>query len=232
MERALEKLTGEHIKIRAASRTDAGAHALGQVAAFQTHGGYPPETFLRGLNFYLPADIRVQAAYEVPSGFHPRRHALRREYWYLLITSASPSALWRAFSHHVPRPLDVDAMGQAAQALVGTHDFAPFCGGLERPGASTVRHLYRAELVPKGEGRLLAVVMEGNAFLPQQVRRTAGALVEVGLGNMGVGEFGQMARSGQPGAAGPTLPARGLFLVRVSYAHFPPAEGSRSGEVL
>ena len=221
LERALALLTEEVVRVHPASRTDAGAHAWGQVVAFLTRATHPPDTFVRGTNFYLPPDIRVQAAYVVPDSFDPRRDAYSREYHYRILRRPVPSALLRRHVHHVARALDLRAMREAAESLSGVRDFAPFSS--EPQSASTVRRLDRLEIVENGD--LLTMEMEGNAFLPQQVRRTAGALLQVGMGRLGVKEFQRMADSGRRGAAGPTLPASGLYLARVRYPSFPPWEG-------
>ncbi|MBI2165801.1 MAG: tRNA pseudouridine(38-40) synthase TruA [Chloroflexi bacterium] len=216
--RALERLTGEHVKIQGAGRTDAGVHAKGQVAAFVTRASYKAEAFKGGLNAHLPEDIRVRGAWEVAPDFDPRRHATSRKYRYLMTRGCSPSALWRNLAHHVAGPLEVTAVREAARLLVGTHDFAAFCGA----GSwvrGTVRHVLEAEVVEKG--RLLAVTMEANAFLPQQVRRTVGALVQVGQGRMTAAQFKGLVEEPVRGAARQVFPAKGLCLVSVKY-------GSRS----
>ncbi len=220
LESALGRMTQEAVRVQPASRTDAGTHAWGQVVAFQTRAPRPVEAFVRGTNAYLPPDIRVQRAYRVPVGFDPRRDAYAREYHYRILRRASPSALLRQYAHHIPSFLNVEAMRQAAQGLPGARDWASFTS--PAGGASTIRRLDRVEVTTKGE--MVTIEMEGNAFLPQQVRRTAGALVQVGLGRLRVEELQQLVESPQPGAARPTLPAHGLYLMRVRYHGFPPAE--------
>ncbi|MBI4233485.1 MAG: tRNA pseudouridine(38-40) synthase TruA [Chloroflexi bacterium] len=228
LERALQQLTRQYTKTSGASRTDAGVHAKGQVVAFRTTAPYPPESFVRALNFYLPEDIRVQQAHEVAGGFDPRRDAFSREYGYLITNAPQPSALWRRFAEHVPQPLDVEAMRRAGKALVGVHDFAAFSGPMEHAGASTHRCVLRAQVARRGP--LVVLVMEANAFLPHQVRRTAGALVQVGLGKQSVEGFRELLHRGEPGKAAPSLPARGVCLVRVRYRDFPPRQGAGERE--
>ncbi|MFH1485349.1 MAG: tRNA pseudouridine(38-40) synthase TruA [Chloroflexota bacterium] len=215
LESALKKLTGEEIRIKAASRTDSGAHATGQVASFVTGSKLAPETFVRALNYYLPEDIAVKAALEVEDGFDARRSALSREYEYTILNSATRSPLHRHCACLVARPLEVAAMNRACEALVGEHDFAPFTGVAEKTLRNTVRTVYRAQV--RRERKKLAFNIVANAFLPQQVRRTVGALIKVGFGDMSVDEFAALARSGSRGVMGPTVPALGLCLVRVSY---------------
>jgi len=216
-ERAIERLTGEKVRIAAASRTDAGVHARGQVVSFRTKSGFPPKTWVRALNHYLPSDIAVKAAYEVDGDFDVRRDAWGREYRYSILNSCTPSPLMRRFTHLLPHLLDVPSMNRACQVLVGEHDFAPFCTAVS---GSTRRRVYRAEV--SREGDLVTFDMQANSFLPRQVRNTVGALVKVGLGKMKVEQFWELAESGQPGAMCTAAPAKGLCLMRVNYDGFPP----------
>ncbi len=215
LERALEGLTGAATRTQGAGRTDAGAHAKGQVAAFTTTAPYPQETFQRALNATLPFDIRVRAAREVDLRFDPRRHALSRVYRYLILPRATPSVFWRRYVHQAPEGLDIELMDRAARMLVGCHDFRAFSGrGMVR-GRGSVRRMMRAEVTRRGS--LVAVELEADAFLPHQVRRIAGTLVSLGLGKMDIQGFESLTRSGDPAAAGAALPARGLYLVRLTY---------------
>jgi tRNA pseudouridine38-40 synthase len=221
LERALARLTGEAVRVFPASRTDAGTHAWGQVISFSTEKPHSLEAFVRGVNFYLPSDIRVQVSYWVASSFDPRRDAYAREYHYRMLRRPAPSALLKRYVHHVSRHLDLEGMRECANWLIGRRDFAPFSS--EQRNVSTIRELNRLDLVENGD--FLTMEVEGSAFLAQQIRRTAGALLEVGMGRLEVKAFQQMADSGQRGIAGPTLPANGLYLVKVLYKDFPPREG-------
>ena len=214
VEKAVRLLTGTHATVKAAGRTDAGVHAEGQVMAFGTASRLPVETFIRGLNHYLPPDVSVTRAYEVPLGFEPRRQAIARVYRYTILAREGPSALRRRFVYPVPQPLDVAAMAQALGALEGERDFGPFSRPVA-PGKSTVRRLYRTAVWR--EGPLIHLELEGNAFLPQQVRRVAGAVLQVGLGRLTLQEFTEIANSGQQGAARWVLPPQGLCLREVRY---------------
>jgi tRNA pseudouridine38-40 synthase len=214
LERALNRLTGERIRIASASRTDVGVHARGQVVTFGTGSGLPLPAFVRALNHYLPPDIAVSRALVVRPDFDARRDALSREYCYYLLNTSTPSPLLRRSAYFVPVPLDVAAMNQAGKALIGTHDFAPFSGSIDG-GRSTVRTMYRAEAVR--EGHVVTFHMVANSFLPHQVRNTTGALLKVGLGKSDVESFRQIASSKLPGVAGPALPSRGLCLIKVNY---------------
>jgi len=221
VETALHRLTRECIRVRAASRTDAGAHAKGQVLAFETSASYPPAVFRRGLNAMLPSDIAVQEAYGVREGFHPRREAISRRYCYTIWNDGAPSPLWRRFAHQSPRPLDGDVMEEAAQQLIGCHDFRAFSGPLPA-GRTSVRQMHEARVWR--EGKLIRLELVGNAFLPHQVCRTAGALVRVGEGKLSPEEFGSFLDPERSIEAGPALPPHGLCLLEVTFADFPPKD--------
>ncbi len=214
LERALWKLTGERIRIKAAGRTDAGVHAEGQVIACEIPDKLSPEEFVEGMNFYLPEDIAVRAARPVPPDFDPRRHARSREYRYTIITGRARSPLWRRTALWIRHPLDFEAMREVSSLFVGRHDFAPFTAP-EARGRNTVREVFRAEL--RREDRFIFFEVEANSFLPQQVRRMMGTLIEVGMGRRGREEVEELLRSGEPGAAKYAAPPHGLCLVRVNY---------------
>jgi tRNA pseudouridine38-40 synthase len=215
-EKALRKLTGERTRVMAASRTDAGVHARGQVVSFRTDSSLPPATFVSGLNYYLPHGIAVKVAYRVDDSFNVRRDAISREYSYYILNSLTRSPLRAGFTYLVTGHLDIGAMSQACLTLVGRHDFASFTTGDGVRLRNTVRTVYRAEVVADGE--LLVFGMVANSFLPHQVRNTVGALIRVGLGWMDVDQFHGIAEAKSPGLAGPTAPANGLCLMRVNYS--------------
>ena len=215
IEGALESLLGEHVKTQGASRTDTGAHAKGQVVAFTTVAAYSPETFVRALNARLPMDIRVQAGYEVDPTFDPRRHATSRTYRYLVLNRRRPSALWRHFAYRVGEPLDCGAMDRAAGSLVGVHDQAPFGGSQRNRMRRTPQRVLRAQV--RRHGEMVVLGIEADAFLPYQVRRMAGALVQTGRGSLTVEVFRELGKSQGQSGAPPSLPACGLYLMVVSY---------------
>jgi len=217
LEKAIWKLTGERHRAMAASRTDAGVHAKGQVVSFRTGSSLPPQTFINGLNYYLPRDIAVKAAYRVDDSFSVRRDAFSREYSYYILNSPSRSPLWEGFSYLVSNHLDIEAMNRACQVLVNEHDFASFATCIGVGTKSTVRHVYRAKLEKDGDLTIFNIV--ANSFLPHQVRNSVGALIRVGLGKMTIDEFGHLLKAKQPGLAGPTAPACGLYLMRVDYPY-------------
>jgi tRNA pseudouridine38-40 synthase len=215
LEACIEKLTGVRAASRVAfaGRTDAGVHALGQVAAFDIASKLRPEEFVSGLNHFLPEDIAVLAAREVGADFDPRRHAKHRAYRYEIETRAVRSPLRRNRAWQVGRPLDIVAMQRAARLLEGPHDFAAFAGPYD---GSTARTLRRCEVIARSCGRV-TVEMEAQAFLPHQVRRTAGPLVEVGLGRMKEEDVAALLEKAAPSSAQPAAPACGLYLVRIEY---------------
>ena len=215
IEKALWRLTGEKVRVMASSRTDTGVHAKGQVVSFRTGSCLSPQTFINGLNYHLPKDIAVKAAYGVADSFNVRREAISREYSYHILNSSTRSPISEGFSYRVPGCLDIISMNRACQALVGEHDFASFASSIGGEAKSTVRRVCRAGVETDGELIVLSIV--ANAFLRHQVRSTAGTLVRVGLGKMSIGEFQEIMEARKPGLAGPTLPAHGLCLMQVNY---------------
>jgi tRNA pseudouridine38-40 synthase len=215
LEKAIRKLTGERRRVIAASRTDAGVHAKGQVASFRTRSELAATSFVSGLNHYLPGDIAVKAAYRVSGDFRIRRGPVSREYSYYILNSPTRSPMRQGRAYQVANPLNIEAMNRAAQTLVGQHDFASFLSGDGSWLESTVRNVFSAEVAREGE--LVVFRMTANSFLPHQVRNTVGALVRVGLGRMNLDQFRSIIEARSPGRAGPTAPACGLCLDRVNY---------------
>lgn len=219
LENAIESLTQARSTVYGAGRTDAGVHAECQVVAFSTESGLSTDRVVAGLNHYLGDAIAIQAGYGVDAEFDPRRHAIARVYRYRLIESQVPSPLRWRFTHRVGQRLDVELMASAARTLIGEHDFRAF-SGRQPEGKSFLRRMFRSEIWRHRDE--VRVELEGNAFLPQQVRRTVAMLTDVGLGRVTTGEFEQMLESGEQGAADKVLPASGLTLREVRYAGFPP----------
>ena len=217
IEKALYKLTGERTRVAAASRTDAGVHARGQVVSFKVRSPHSLETFINGLNFYLPRDIAVKAAHRVRDSFSVRYSAVSREYNYYILNNSTRSPLKEGFSYLVDGHLDIEAMNRACQTLIGEHDFTSFTSGVGVELKNTVRRVYRAEVSKKGE--LAVFNMVAKSFLTHQVRNTVGALIRVGLGKMSGDEFCSIIETKRLGLAGPTAPACGLCLMQVSYPH-------------
>jgi len=212
LESSIRKLTGGEVRAAFAGRTDAGVHALGQVAAFESDARLTPDEFVRGLNHFLPPDIAVRAARDVEAGFDPRRRARNRAYHYRVDTRPVRSPLLRDRVWHVGRKVDVEAMERAARRVEGAHDFAAFAGPYE---GSTERTLRRCEV--SASCGLVTVEMEAEAFLPHQVRRTVGPLVEIGIGRMTEDALAALIDEARPSSAGPAAPACGLYLARIEY---------------
>jgi len=215
LERAIRRLTGDSLRVRGASRTDAGAHARGQVADFLTRAPYTTETFIRALNWYLPPDIKVRGACQTSPGFHSRKDAISRVYRYTILNDRCQSALLRHFSHWVSAPLNVPKMREAAGYLPGTHDFSALVVSLPL-GRRTVRRVERWDVWREGE--LVLIEAEADGFLPHQIRRTNGILTQVGLGKMSMevikrildGTIKELKHC-------PSVPAKGLCLMKVNY---------------
>lgn len=219
LERAIRRFTGECARVKAAGRTDAGVHALGQVIAFDTTAAHPPATAIGALNYYLPDDIAVKAAFHVSDDFDPRRSARRRTYRYRILNSATPSPLARRFVCRIPQPLDAQRMQTAADMFIGAHDFRRFAA--HRPSKpNSVRCVSRATLVRSGD--TITFEVAANAFLHHQVRRMAGALADIGRGRLSLDDLRTMIDNGQTDKVAHSLPPQGLCLVSVEYADFPP----------
>ncbi len=228
LEAALGVIFGRPVRVRLASRTDAGVHALGQVAAFEAETRLDTETIRRALNNHLPDDARVRCAQVVSPGFDPRRRALSRSYEYTLTDAPAPPALHRRTQTHVRHSLDARAMDLAARVFVGTHDFAAFAGPATEKGATTTRRVDEASVVRSADTVVFTV--RGNAFLHQQVRRMAAQLVEVGRGAMTTEALRELlslaARDPSMAALGP----RGLCLTKVEYGGAGPCGLSGSAD--
>lgn len=216
LEKALKKLTGERTRIKLAGRTDTGVHAKGQTASFTTHSALPLKAYINGLNYYLPQDIAVQSAYRTKGSYDVRRKAVSREYQYSILSSRARSPMREGFTHRIHGKLDTAAMNRACKALIGRHDFASFVASEETARQQrTVRDVFKAEVIQDGD--MVVFSITANAFLPHQVRNTAGSLIKVGQGKMTAEEFKNIVDAARPGLAGPTAPASGLCLVRVNY---------------
>lgn len=204
VEKAIKRLTGERRRVIAASRTDAGVHARGQVVSFRTGSSLPTPTFISGLNHYLPRDISVKVAYRVDDEFNVRRDAISREYSYYILNSPTRSPIRNGFSYFVASPLDIEAANRAAESLVGEHDLASF-GSLNGTRVkSTIKHVFKAGFAREGE--LVTFNMVADSFLPHQVRNTVGALLRVGLGKISLAEFNRIIEAKRPGDGGTNRP--------------------------
>jgi tRNA pseudouridine38-40 synthase len=224
LERCLEAMASEPVEVVGASRTDAGVHALGQVAHFRTRNhAIPDHGFRRGLNSLLPPAIAVVAASEVGPDFHARFCAKGKRYVYQVLARPDRSPLSRARAWHRPRALDLERMRRAAPALVGRHDFSAFraagCGA-----AHAVRRVTGIDI--RRDGALVAIEVRGEAFLRNMVRIIAGTLVEIGENRRDPDEIPRVLGSRDRREAGITAPAHGLTLVEVIYGSGVSCQGS------
>lgn len=215
IERALEGILGEASPILAAGRTDAGVHATGQVIRISTDNPIPCERLVEALNDSLPRAICISGGQEVGEGFHPRYGAVEKTYSYQIMNRNARSPFLEPWAWHIRKRLDVDAMQQAGDVLVGEHDFAAFAasGG---SACSTVRTVTELSCRRLNES-LVQIRITGNGFLYMMVRNVVGTLVEVGLGRRAVESVAAVLASRDRGLAGATAPAHGLCLCEVIY---------------
>jgi tRNA pseudouridine38-40 synthase len=214
LKRALREVTGKDHTVYAAGRTDAGAHAEGQVVNFEFTGRISPERLVAALNARLPEDVAALSAEVVPDGFHARYSARWRRYRYRYLDRPARPALERRRCWHAGGPLDVAAMARAAEALPGKHDWTSYCSASE-PAGRRVREMRSARVRRRGEFVELELVAEG--FLRGLARSIAGALVEVGRGRRPARWVGDVLKARDRRLAAKTAPAAGLTLVEVIY---------------
>jgi tRNA pseudouridine38-40 synthase len=216
LEQAVAAVTGQQVTVIGAGRTDTGVHALGQVIAFDVEWTHGDGDLLRAINANLPDDIALQDMAQQP-GFHPRFDAVVRVYQYQIVQSANRQPLMRHRAWHVYSELDGAAMQQAADVLVGKHDFATF--GKPPQGENTVRTVMRSEWTnqPLDYGLLWMYHIQADAFLQHMVRRIVGTLMDVGRGMMTPAQFEEVFHSADLTQAGTLAPPQGLTLVEVKY---------------
>jgi tRNA pseudouridine38-40 synthase len=212
LEEAVRKITQKRIVIHGAGRTDAGVHALGQVASFRGTFKLSDEVLLRALNAVLPGDVRVFSLEEAPPDFHARRSARSKLYRYRIVHAPQASPLDRRFVLHWPYPLKLGKMRTAARLFVRTADFTALSSNRDR---SPVRTVTRSELRRSGDE--IVYTIEAAGFLRYMVRTIVGTLLEVGRGRMEPGQVEGLFRHKDRSFAGPTAAAKGLTLVRVDY---------------
>ena len=217
----LSEIEGSPVQVPASGRTDAGVHALAQVAAFNFANPIPPVNLRKAMNRLLPRDIRVLEVTEAAADFHPRYHAKAKTYEYRIWRGELASPFERLYLYHYPYPLNVDAIRSAAPILEGDHDFTVFAASDERDrlGRSKVRTIFssRAEL----SGERLIYRVRGSGFLKHMVRNIAGVLLEIGKGNLSEDDLRSRLEPGCAIRPGPSTPARGLFLISVDYLSVP-----------
>jgi tRNA pseudouridine38-40 synthase len=214
LEEALARFEGAPVTVHGAGRTDAGVHALGQVASASVTFTHPAETIFRALNAQLPEDIRIVEIADAAPGFHARFSARSKSYRYQIRAGTVGDPFTRAFVWQVPEPLNVGAMADAAAVLVGTHDFTAF-QSVGTEVASTTRTIFRSDI--RELDRMCVYEVTADGFLRHMVRAIVGTLVEIGRGWRSVESMAQLVERGTRAQAGATAPPHGLFLVRVDY---------------
>lgn len=219
------KITGEHVRLTGAGRTDAGVHALGQVAVYETDSELPAATIMRALNAKLPRDIRILNSEDIESTFNPRYRALRKSYFYIISKNTKQSAFLYRYVWDIKTELNLDAMKEAASVILGEHDFSCFRGS----GCSSktpVRRVYSIDISRHEEisfmtatikGDFIKIRIEADAFLRHMARNIVGTLVEIGRGKITPEMMKHILKSRDRRLAGPTAPANGLFLEKIIY---------------
>ncbi len=216
LETALKKIFGKPLAVAGSGRTDRGVHALGQIASIQVPPAHPPGVLLRALNFHLPPGVRVLSIQREKAKFHARFSAKGKTYLYRIVNAPflHPLEIGRAW--HVPRPLNLTAIRQAARLLAGKHDFASFTSNPGYERESTVRRL-RAIRIARKPGSVLELTFDGDGFLYRMVRNLVGALVKIGHDRLTVLELKKILIARSRSSAPPTAPAEGLYLLKVRY---------------
>jgi len=246
LQNGLAIITKSDVEVVGSGRTDAGVHALGQVANFKTGSRMTPEEFKAALNSLLPKDIVIRDAQEVEDDFHARYSAISRTYEYTILNSTTPSVFLRNYTYQVHHPIDIDVMNDACESLLGTRDFSSFASSSD-PVYNLVRTVYSARcreslicnpefgevsaLAGNCRGsnspwysdaenamRLIRFRIEANAFLRGMVRAIVGTLLEIGTGKTSPEKMKEILEAKSRSSAGPSLPARGLCLIKVNYA--------------
>ena len=214
IERAIEEVTGEKVDLIASGRTDAGVHALGQVANFKIEKDIPIEKIPYALNSKLKKSIRIKEAEEVPEKFHSRYTCKKKTYRYVINNSIQGTAIYRNLQYHFPEKLDEDKMSEAAKYLIGEHDFKSFKAS-GTSSKSSVRKIFDAKVIREGE--LVTIELTGNGFLYNMVRIIAGTLIDVGTYKIEPIDVKNIIDAKDRLKAGKTLPPTGLYLVKVEY---------------
>ena len=215
IEKAIERITNEKIDLMASGRTDAGVHALGQVANFKTNSNIPIEKFALAINSNLKKSILIKSAEEVDEKFHSRLSCKKKTYRYIINNSKYGTAIYRNLETNIKEKLDVEKMQEAIKYFEGEHDFKAFKAS-GTSSKSSVRTIYKAKKKKKDNDRIY-IELTGNGFLYNMVRIIAGTLVEVGMGKIQPEEIKEIIKSQKRENAGKTLPPQGLYLINVEY---------------
>ena len=215
IEQAIERITGEKVDLTASGRTDAGVHAIGQVANFKTNSNLPIDKFPIAINSNLKKSIIIKSAEEVEDRFHSRLNCKRKTYRYIINNSKYGTAIYRNLETHIPLKLDIDKMKKAVKYFEGEHDFKAFKAS-GTSSKSSVRTIYKAEVIKKDNDRIY-IELTGSGFLYNMVRIIAGTLMDVGLGKIEAEDIKKIINSKDRQNAGKTLPPQGLYLLNVEY---------------
>ena len=215
IEQAIKSITGEDVELNASGRTDAGVHALGQVANFKTNSQIPIEKFAIAINSRLKKSIVIKKAEEVDERFHSRLNCKRKTYRYIINNSPYGTAIYRYLETHIPQKLNVEKMKKAVKYFIGEHDFKAFKAS-GTSSKNSVRKIYKAEIIEKDNNRIF-IQLTGSGFLYNMVRIIAGTLVDVGLEKIEPEDIPNIILSGKRELAGKTLQPNGLFLLNVEY---------------
>jgi len=220
----LTQIEGSSVHVTGSGRTDAGVHALAQVASFDLHNPIPPDNLRRAINRLLPPEIRIVQVEDATPDFHARYHASAKTYEYRIWRGEVCPPFLRRYVHHHPYPLDIERMRDLAPRIEGTHDFSAFAASDERDtlGRSKVRTIFCSRILIEDEQ--LIYLVRGSGFLKHMVRNIVGTLLEAGKGNLDLEGLLACLQPEYPAKAGPTVPARGLFLISVEYETSAPAE--------
>jgi len=225
LEEKIVKISGRQSRVIGASRTDAGVHALAQVATFSTESGLQLQRIKGGLNALLPQDIRILDASEVDKSYHPRHNARRKSYFYLISNHRKSSAFLYRYTWGVKQPLDVQSMIDAAQCLIGKHNFSSFQGtgsDIRNP----VREIFSLKIEKFDEidfmtacmkGKFIKITIEADGFLRHMARNIVGTLMEIGRGRMASHRMEEILQAWNRRLAGPNVPPNGLFLEKIVY---------------
>lgn len=214
IEKVISEITKEEIELIGSGRTDAGVHAIGQVANFKTNSNIPIEKFAIAINSRLKKSIIIKKAEEVPERFHSRYNCKKKTYRYIINNSDMGSAIYRNLEYNIKMPLNLENMKKASKYFEGEHDFSAFKAS-GTSSKSSVRTIYSADV--KKENERIIIELTGNGFLYNMVRIISGTLVEVGLGKIRPEEIEDIIDSKNRQMAGKTLPPYGLYLVEVNY---------------
>ena len=214
LQKALSTILRENIEVVGAGRTDAGVHAMGNVAVFDTDSRIPGEKFSYALNQRLPEDIRIQLSEEVEPDFHPRYCDSEKTYEYRILNRRFPVPTERLYSYFYHYPLDVEKMQEATSYLIGRHDFASFCGAKAQV-KSTIRIVTGIDVFREGD--MITIRVSGRGFLYNMVRIISGTLIEIGAGQYPPEKMKEILDAKNREAAGPTAPACGLTLMGIEF---------------